>query len=418
MKLWKRRETMPTALGDGATYVGHPATRSRRASLVVPVVTMAVIAAAVGTAAAKVLPTNAIGTCRVTDAKAVIPADGTALLGVNLDWEKESLAQHAAKMGHAPAVAVQFSDFPYNDATWARTTSAATQVKAEGGILLLTLEPHGGLDTVTPEVINRLAGDLKAVNDDGVPVIVRFAHEMNGSWYAWGQQPAKYISVFRQVAAAVHAQAPGSSMMWAPNYGGGYPFTGGQFAARRGTKAFQALDTNGDGQLTMADDSYEPYFPGDDAVDWVGVSLYHWGNKRPWGNNEVPEAGKFEAMLTGTYSGTAGNDSAVPNFYETYGVQHNHPVAVPETAAIYTPSRGGMSQLAIKQAWWRQVFSEETHTRFPKLKMINWFEWRKYEIEINDDVDWRAGSTAKVTAAFRSDLPDWLKYGEDVGACN
>lgn len=312
---------------------------------------------------------------------------------------------------------MQFSDIPYDRKTWAHTTNAVTQVKENGGVLLLTLEPHAGLDAMSDKVIARLARDLRAINDEGVPVIVRFAHEMNGSWYAWGQQPEQYIEVFRRVATAVHTQAPGTAMMWAPNYGGGYPFTGGQFAARPGTATFKILDTDHNGALTMADDPYEPYYPGDDAVDWVGISLYHWGNQRPWGNNEVPEAGKFKAMLTGTYSGTAGDDMPVPNFYQVYGVEHGHPVAIPETAAIYTPSRDGASQLKVKRAWWRQVFSQKTHEELPQLKMINWFEWKKYEIEINDQVDWRAAGSRQVREAFQADLPTWLRYADDVDAC-
>ncbi|MGB8021220.1 MAG: glycosyl hydrolase [Candidatus Nanopelagicales bacterium] len=399
-------------------YAGHPVQRKgrRRARLIVPVLVMALAATAVGTSAARVLPTSTTQ-CSATNADLIVPADGTALFGVNLDWASETLAEHASKMGHTPAVAVQFTDFPYDDETWKHTTDAVAQVRAEGGILLLTLEPHAGLDAISDEAINRLADDLRAVNDAGTPVIVRFAHEMNGSWYAWGQQPSQYIDVFRKVAAAVHAKAPGSSMMWAPNYGGGYPLTGGQFVARPGTKDFTALDTDGDGALTMSDDTYAPYFPGDDAVDWVGISLYHWGNQRPWGNNEITEAGKFQAMLTGTYSGTAGNDSAIPNFYQVYGVEHGLPVAIPETSAIYTPSRGGKSELAVKRAWWRQVFSEETHKEFPQLKMVDWFEWKKYEIEINEEVDWRASGSTAVSAAFTADLPEWLRYGNDVQVC-
>lgn len=417
---WRRGASKPAStqeVGQPA-YLGHPTARRRRASLAVPLMTMALAASALGTAAANVLPSSAEGSCRVVDASDSVPEDGTVWQGVNLDWEDESLAEYAAKMGHVPAVAVQFSDFPYDEEARALTTSAAAQVQAEGGILLLTLEPHGGLDTVTDAAIAQLAAGLREINDSGVPVIVRFAHEMNGSWYAWSQQPAKYKAVFRRVAEAVHTRAPGSSMMWAPNYGGGYPFTNGQFAASAGTTAFAALDTDGDGTLTMADDPYAPYYPGDDAVDWVGISLYHWGNEYPWGNNEVPEAGKFQAMLTGTYSGTAGADSAIPNFYQVYGVEHGHPVAIPETSAIYTPTRDGATELAVKQAWWRQVLSEEVHARFPQVKMVNWFEWSKREVEIDDDVDWRVGSTPQVTAAFTADLPDWLRYGEDVKACD
>ena len=62
-------------------------------------------------------------------------------------------------------------------------------------------------------------------------------------------------------------------------------------AAVPGTPDFKALDTNGDGVLTMADDPYGPYYPGDDAVDWVGMSLYHWGSSYPWGANALPGSG-------------------------------------------------------------------------------------------------------------------------------
>lgn len=401
-------------------YLPGTGGRRRRPGLVTPVMIMFLGVGAVGAGFAVAGPAEdtappAPETCTANAAQ-VVPADGT-LLGVNLDWASETLEEHRTYLGHAPAVAVQFSDVPYDRATWEHTVSAVTQMKANGGVLLLTLEPHAGLAAMSDEVIATLAHDLREVNQQGVAVVLRFAHEMNGSWYAWGQQPTAYVETFRRVAAAVHDQAPGTAMMWAPNYGGGYPFTGGQFAALPGSADYAALDTDGDGTVTMADDSYLPYFPGDDAVDWVGVSLYHWGNQRPWGNNEVPEDGKFLAMLTGTYVGTAGDDAAVPDFYTVYGVEHGHPVAVPETAAIYTPSRGGAAELDIKRAWWRQVFSPETHERFPQLKMVNWFEWDKYEIEIDDDVDWRAAGATDVRDAFVADLPSWLRYAEDVSTC-
>ena len=53
--------------------------------------------------------------------------------------------------------------------------------------------------------IDDLVTRLRAWNDSGVGVFVRFAHEMNGSWYAWGQQPTAYAAAFRRVAAAVRA---------------------------------------------------------------------------------------------------------------------------------------------------------------------------------------------------------------------
>ena len=246
-----------------------------------------------------------------------------------------------------------------------------------------------------------------------MPVVVRFAHEMNGSWYAWGHQPTAYVEAYRRVADAVHEHAPGSAMMWAPNYGGGYPFAGGQHEAEPGSADFAALDTDGDGALTMADDPYAPYYPGDDAVDWVGMSLYHWGDAHPWGENELPEPGKFAAQLTGTYDGAGGDDSAVPDFYAEYGQRRGKPVAIPETAALYNPAEGGADELAIKQAWWGQVFDESMPEDFPQLKMISWFEWDKHEVEIDGPVDWTTTNTAAVRDAFTADLPDWLHWGPE-----
>ncbi len=239
-----------------------------------------------------------------------------------------------------PAMAVEFSDIPYDRPTWEHTKSAARQIKENGGALLLTLEPHGGLDTVSPEVIRTLAYDLLDLNNSGVAVIVRFAHEMNGSWYAWGgQQPDHYKAVFRQVADAVHHIAPGgSAMMWAPNYGGGYPFSGGKFAAAPGTEVYHELDTDHDGVLTMTDDSYEPTIPATPTSTGLRVALPLGVTDGRGGNNEITEPPhKFIDMLTGTYDGTAGDDLGVPDFYQVYGVQHHKPVAIVETAAIFTP---------------------------------------------------------------------------------
>lgn len=400
-------------------FAGHPAARrGRGANVAVPVLVMllAIVSVAVAQRHWRPIP-GSDDVCLVADAGAVVPDTGV-LFGVNLDWKSESLAEHRANLGHAPAVTVQFTDIPYADDTWESTTNAIKQVKENGGVLLLTLEPHAGLDAISADVIDRLARDLLDLNTHGVPVVLRFAHEMNGSWYSWGQQPEKYKAVFRSVARAVHLAAPGTSMMWAPNYGGGYPFQNGRFAALPGSADFTVLDTNHDGVVSMSDDSYGPYYPGAEYVDWVGVSLYHWGNTVPWGNNDITEPDKLRNMLTGTYNGTAGNDTGVPDFYQTYGVDQGHPVAIVETAALFAPSRSGEGELAVKQAWWRQVFADDLPRRFPQVKMINWFEWKKFEVEIADWVDWRAAGAPAIRDAFVADLPDWTNYAESVNACS
>jgi hypothetical protein len=354
--------------------------------------------------------------CVVRPAVSVVPDDGV-LFGVNLDWGAQTLADYASLLERQPAVAVSFADVPLTSSGRENVLAAAEQVRANGGTLLLTLEVPEGLAAVDEAVAADVAGLAATVNAAGVPVIIRFAHEMNGSWYAWGQQPVAYVEAYRRIAAAVHASAPGSAMMWAPNSAEGYPFVGGAFAAQPGTPHFAGLDTDGDGTLTLADDPYAPYYPGDDAVDWVGMSLYHWGSAYPWGENEMPEPGKFAAQLTGTYSGTAGDETAAPDFYQTYAVDHGKPLAIPETAALVVPRGDAAAELAIKQAWWRQVFSPETASRFPELKMINWFEWHKHEPEVNAAVDWTVLSDADTRRAFLSDLPDRLVFADLAESC-
>jgi hypothetical protein len=354
--------------------------------------------------------------CTVTSGTALAPAAGI-LSGVNLDWEHETLRQYSDRLGRRPAVVVSFAPFPFAASDAVNVQAAFEQVRSNGGILLLTLEPQQGLAAVTQEVTDELAGTVAGFNNAGVPVIVRFAHEMNGSWYEWGQQPAQFKAAFRRVAESLHRLAPGSATMWAPNYGGGYPFTGGGHQAARGTEAHTALDTDKDGEVTAADDPYAPYYPGDDAVDWVGMSLYHWGSTYPWGANVVPEPGKFLQQLTGTYDGAGGNDLAVPDFYGEYGQRRGKPVAIPETAALSVPGHGGAAELAIKQDWWRQLFDPRVPKEYPQLKMINWFEWNKNETEVNGTVDWRSAGSPAVAAAYTAELPDWFRFAEPPQMC-
>jgi hypothetical protein len=287
------------------------------------------------------------------------------------------------------------------------------KIADQGGMLMLTLEPHEGLNAVTPDAIDDLSSELAKYNSRGVAVFVRFAHEMNGSWYAWGQRPSDYVSAFRSVADGVHQRAPGSVMVWGPNYGGGYPFEGGEYLAQPGTDAFADLDTDNDGDLTMSDDPYDPYYPGDAYVDWVALTNYHWGNSWPWGENELPEPGQFATQLTGTYDGLLGDERDTPNFYSKYAVAHKKPLAIAETSALYNTSRSdGASNYDIKMAWAKQVFAPKIATEFPRLKVLLWFEQRQEEVGTTGVIDWRVAYDPEILAGYRSVLPSRLIFAE------
>ena len=341
------------------------------------------------------------------------PADGTAYFGLNLDWGSQTAAEASEALGRTPAVWVQFARFPLDAGGRANLDAFIEQVAAVGGIGLITLEPHDGLATVTDEAAEELAAVLAGYwTDLGVATFVRFAHEMNGSWYPWSQQPTAYIDAYRRVAAAVHAGAPASAMVWAPNQGSGYPFLGGAHAVRPGSPDAVALDTDGDGAVTAADDPYEPFYPGDDAVDWVGMSLYHWGLAYPWGENELPRPGTFASLLRGEDTGAHQETDAIPDFYATYAEGHGKPLAIVETAALYDPqATDGPSGAELKTAWFQEVFGASTRADFPRIAMLSWFEWRKEEPEVGRVIDWRLGADPTLARELLDGVPPgWLRF--------
>jgi len=359
-------------------------------------------------------PPAAPASAAATAAPVLAPPAGHTWFGMNLDWGSQTIRGVSDRLGATPAVWVQFVRFPLTDGDRANLAGFFEQVGAAGAHGLLTLEPHDGLDAVTAEAAAELARVLAAAwTDHGVATFVRFAHEMNGSWYPWGQRPDAYVEAFRIVADAVHEATPASAMVWAPNEGAGYPFSGGAFGAAPGSDEAAALDTDGDGALTRSDDPYAPYWPGDDVVDWVGMSVYFWGLAYPWGENELPPAGRFAAQLTGIETGAHEDEAPAPDFYATYAEGHDKPMAIIETAALYDPAGAGPDEATLKRAWFEQVFSAETRDTFPRIGMINWFEWRKDEPEVDAVIDWRMAGDEELGRSLLASAPQgWLLFAE------
>ncbi len=339
-----------------------------------------------------------------------VPRINKAFYGIQLDGSNDSVDDYASRLGTTPAVYGRYVTFPMTASDISETETEVQQLAAKHSTLMLTLEPRENLGVVTQASVAKLSNDLTRWNRSGTPVLVRFAHEMNGSWYPWAQSPRQYIASYRMVAQAVH-QTPTSSMLWSPNEGGGYPFAGGPYAAKEGTEAFTQLDTNHDGKLTMTDDPYTPYWPGDDAVDWVGLSIYHFGTTYPWSENEIPSSQKLVQKITGNYAYGGVDETAVPNFYEAFAENHHKPFAISETGSFYNTSRtDGANEFAIKSAWWEQLTDPQLKKSFPQLDMIVWFEYLKEERDTkNAIIDWRITANPTIRQAFRKDMPDFFQ---------
>ena len=121
-----------------------------------------------------------------------MPARG-AWFGMGLDWGSDSVSAVRDRVGamHTPAAWVQFAEIPLRESDLRNLDGFVEQVRSVGGIGLITLEPKDGLGAVDDGVASAVADRLAAYRACGVELIVRFAHEMNGSWYAWGQIPPR-----------------------------------------------------------------------------------------------------------------------------------------------------------------------------------------------------------------------------------
>ncbi|WP_309665003.1 glycosyl hydrolase [Tabrizicola sp.] len=88
-----------------------------------------------------------------------------------------------------------------------------------------------------------MRGICKVIGTLQSPVSVRWAHEMDDNdgqfiWAAWA--PEDYISAFRRMIDICRAEAPNISVLWSP----------------------------------LGREGMEKYYPGDDYVDRVGISIF------------------------------------------------------------------------------------------------------------------------------------------------
>lgn len=372
---------------------------------------------------------------RVRPPRAKLEPERGVMTGVNLDWANQSAGHFNGVVGWDHILFVDFSDFPHAGG-YGHLDGHIAQARDAQGIFIITLEPLSGLSSVNESNCAVFAGWCAYWNAQGVPIMVRFAHEMNGDWYPWRMRPALYREKFRLMSTTIRTMTTNTVMIWAPNEATGYPFqtfqgmTRATYTNSHGTLAdWVLLDSNNDGVLSnpgeLRDDPYGPFYPGDQYVDWIGMTLYHWGQAYPWWYNSVPEARKFSDNLTGNYNGPNGGDLTwLPNFYADWVEARGKPLIIAETAAYfrpgaptppnpYWPPGQSTNEVLIKKLWLEQIYNiygdntnaVDISVHFPRLKAINWFNWYKIEAEAQYDwVDWTVTSNAAVRAEYLTRL--------------
>jgi beta-mannanase len=180
----------------------------------------------------------------------------------------------------------------------------------------------------------------------GHTVYLRFDHEMNGNWYAWGTQsgnangnsPADYAAMWRHVHDIfTSAGATNVKWIWCANvdYSGATP--------------------------------YSQDYPGDSYVDWVSMDGYNWG-------------------------GTPGH--AWQSLYSIFAQSYaeitsltSKPLMISETAS---EEAGGS-----KASWITTSFLTTIPQSFPRIKGVLWFD------SIDGTHDWRVNSSYTSLSAFQ-----------------
>ncbi|MFJ4263606.1 OpgC domain-containing protein [Paenarthrobacter nicotinovorans] len=323
---------------------------------------------------------------------------GKRYFGALLDWNKDSAADYAQRLGAPAALYGQNVSLPEDDGGREYLKGYFAQVADQGSHALLTVRPGIPLQDITDDVATTFARQITtAAAGFRGKVFVRFGPDMNTPWVGWGQEPDAYRAAFGQVAVALRGSLADPVMVWSPTAEKDYPFRSATSTPPKGVP-LGSLDTNGNGIWDMDDSAFDPYYPGDDVVDWIGLSIYHDTTGAGAANNTLPDAGEFNDALHASSGGT-GTD----NFYGSYVQARNKPLLI-ETGAFYSPGAGGAAEINVKQTWWHQVFASVAQPENGAVRAVVWNETTDARDQSKVSIDWRATTQPSLASPFRSSL--------------
>lgn len=179
-----------------------------------------------------------------------VPVPARPLVGVfepDAPGSWSQTAEFATATGIAPRIVVYYS--PWNDPF---AGSFAQTAWDHGAYVLVQLQP-GGVTLASiaagrsDDYLRSYAASVVAF---GHPVILSFGHEMNGSWYSWGDgraSPASFVAAWRHIVRIFRAAgAKNVTWLWAVN-----SVAGASAALRR-------------------------WWPGPAFVSWTGIDGYYF----------------------------------------------------------------------------------------------------------------------------------------------
>jgi hypothetical protein len=281
----------------------------------------------------------------------ILSATGTyfGLSSPQAPWSRNEVNGLAGRAGARPDLLEYFVNW-----TEEFRPQAVVASYAQGCVPVISWEPWAGLQSGTSQpayALARITGGAydsyltrfaTAVRDQRFPVVIRLAHEMNGTWYPWdeslsGNQPGQYAPMWRHVHDIFsRVGATNVIWLWSPNI-----------------------------VRPVPDVALHPLYPGDAYVDWIGMVGYQ-------ATEETTAAETYDLTLKKIHSFT------------------QKPVLITETGAAPGPNQAG---------WTADLF-RWLAGRHDVLGFI-WFEYDKADTGTKD---WRFSTVPDTLHAFQQGM--------------
>lgn len=177
----------------------------------------------------------------------------------------------------------------------------------------------------------------------GKPVLLRFAHEMHDSSFPWstgvnGNTAEDFVASWHRVQTIFRRYNTSNvQWVWNPN-------------------------AIGDAAPEIYEPIYRSFYPGDDAVDWVGLDIYDTGPDLDWG---APYWRSLHDILDGPYRA----------------------LSTVTSKQIILAEVGSATRGEDKANWMRQGLGPELPLQFPRVRAVVWFDVTKeqpWQIQTSD----------------------------------
>lgn len=193
--------------------------------------------------------------------------------------------------------------------------------------------------------IRRWAEDIK---NWGGPILLRFAPEMNGNWSPWGSsfnRPEEYVAAYKHIVNIFReTETTNVTWVWSPN------------------------------SIHKAGEA-DPFYPGDEYVDWIGISGFNWGGMRSYQKWRA-----FEEMF----------GLSLMDFRK-----YHKPIILAELGSVESPTNP-----VAKADWITDMFTK-IKLQYPEIGMIVWAN----AISFNE-FDWRIETSILAQEAFQKGAQD------------